>query len=202
MFQKLGYIYTFSFSRCYFSSNSESMATKPIPTFVYSPNPSKPFTKIPFNICSKPFRSSSSSTSLSRSGSLAIKCINNGNANTSSDKRREELKNYLAGIPDDLPNIHELSGIADELLKCEEIRVLFDGLINNSTKRVEPTKIKKQEVKMKKMKHYINQLETKVAEVCVSLCTIYLYAIFWHSMCLIICDFVLVYKIINALVLP
>lgn len=127
----------------------------PNPTFIYTPKPSIQFTKIQFYIFpNNPFKSSSSS---SRSGSFSIKCSNSVNDNDNNGG----LKNLLSGIVDER---------VDDLLNKEENKILLDGL-DKATQRVELAKrelakIEKQEIENQKMKEYINQLETRAAEVC------------------------------------
>ncbi|KVH44675.1 uncharacterized protein LOC112504160 [Cynara cardunculus var. scolymus] len=135
------------------------MTTTTNPTLVYSPKPSIGFKKIQFYNCSNPFRSLCSS----RPASFAVKCTVNDNASIGSSGQRNnggELKNLLSGVVDET---------VEELLNREENRALLDGL-DKATQRVELAKrelaqIEKQEIESKKMKQYINQLETRAAEI-------------------------------------
>ncbi|KAL4592722.1 hypothetical protein LXL04_005725 [Taraxacum kok-saghyz] len=134
------------------------MAATPNPTLIYSPKSSIHLTKIQFYVRSNPFRSSSSS----RSGSFAVKCSSPVPNNSSSEQNNNGggLKNLLSGIVDER---------VDQLLNSDENRALLDGL-DKATQRVELAKrelaeIEKQEIENRKIKEYINQLESRASEI-------------------------------------
>ncbi|KAJ9555851.1 hypothetical protein OSB04_010465 [Centaurea solstitialis] len=139
------------------------MTTTPNPTLLYSPKPSiTSFNKFQSNNF---FRSSFSS----RPASFALKCSNssvndddagNGSLDQGNNNGGGGLKNLLSGVVDET---------VEELLNREENRALLDGL-DKATQRVELAKrelaeIQKQEIESEKMKRYINQLETRAAEI-------------------------------------
>ncbi|KAG8382559.1 hypothetical protein BUALT_Bualt05G0090000 [Buddleja alternifolia] len=88
---------------------------------------------------------------------VAVKCSNNGSPGNGDGG---SLKDVLSGMVDER---------VEELLKKEENRGLLDGL-EQASRRVEMAKrelaeIEKQEMEAKKMRDYINQLESRASEI-------------------------------------
>ncbi|PON73560.1 homer protein [Parasponia andersonii] len=130
------------------------------PTWLHCPNPvntlfqKKPlFTPLTFS--TKPFHAASSSSSpSSKPRVFTVTCSNGG------PEQSFNLKDALAGAVDER---------VEELLNREENKVLLDGL-KKASMRVEAAKrelaeIERQELEAKKMREYINQLESRASEI-------------------------------------
>lgn len=126
------------------------MPTTLKPNLVPSPNPSTLIlSSRKFSVTSPISRRAASS----RSRLLILKC---NNSDQSGD-----LKDALAGMVEE--------GV-DELLKREENRGLLDGLEKASQRvesaRKELAEIERQELEAKRLREYVNQLESRASEVC------------------------------------
>lgn len=114
--------------------------------------------------CSTIFHRASSSPSTSRP--LIVKCTRSTSGESGS------LKDALSGI---------VGEQVEELLKREENRDLLDGL-EKASQRVEMAKrelaeIEKQELEAKRVRDYINQLESRASEVLILPNSHFLYAL-------------------------
>lgn len=132
------------------SFTKSAMPTTLKPNLVPSPNPSTLIlSSRKFSVTSPISRRAASS----RSRLLILKC---NNSDQSGD-----LKDALAGMVEE--------GV-EELLKREENRGLLDGLEKASQRvesaRKELAEIERQELEAKRLREYVNQLESRASEVC------------------------------------
>ncbi|KAK9275511.1 hypothetical protein L1049_022778 [Liquidambar formosana] len=133
---------------------SETMTTTPLnPTLLSSPKPKFVLTKtlcITSPACKKIFNRSSSSIPRF----VIVKC------RSSEPSETANLKDALSGI---------VGEQVEELLNREENRVLLDEL-EKASERVEIAKkelaeIEKQEIEAKRVREYVNQLESRASEI-------------------------------------
>lgn len=131
------------------------------PSWLPSPNHKTLFI-ITDRLCVIPLKLSTLHPHSSAARSLTLRCTGGDGSSEKGEPR--SLKDALSGMVD---------ARLEELLSREENRVLLDGL-EQATQRVEMAKkelaeIERQEVEAKAMRDYINQLESRAAEVCFSL---------------------------------
>ncbi|PON92815.1 homer protein [Trema orientale] len=132
------------------------------PTWLHCPNPintlfQKKLLFTPLTFSTKLFHAASASSSSSPSSKprvFTVRCSNGG------PEQSFNLKDALAGAVDER---------VEELLNREENKVLLDGL-KKASMRVEVAKrelaeIERQELEAKKMREYINQLESRASEI-------------------------------------